>query len=237
MERNLPVWTVAVGALGTVFAAIIGAIVATRHRRTDERTQARRLVQKYRDPLVASAFDLQSRFYNILEQQFLGKYLTGGTDEEQKYAVQSTLFVIAEFFGWIELLRLEVQFLDFGKSEQTRTFGSQLDAVRRAFWEDKTDRTFRLFRGQQRAVGEMMIASSAPASQRTCIGFATFVSRLEDPGFARWFDQLEKDVHNLATGAVPKDRLVAIQHALIDLLEFFDSEHDRLPMERRKAPF
>lgn len=55
--------------------------------------EARRLVARYRDPLLRSAFDLQSRLYNVLQVRgFRGR-------RDPEYFRLNTLFVIAEFFG------------------------------------------------------------------------------------------------------------------------------------------
>ncbi|MCA1693978.1 MAG: hypothetical protein LC749_04170, partial [Actinobacteria bacterium] len=45
------------------------------------------LMSRYRDPLLRSAFDLQSRIYNIIKQQFLVRYGAEARDHEREYAV------------------------------------------------------------------------------------------------------------------------------------------------------
>jgi hypothetical protein len=77
------------------------------------------------------------------------------------------------------------------------------------------DATFRIFRGEQRAVGELMVDAAMPSggSSSQCIGYAAFVAKLErEPSFARWFAKLEDDVRQLAADPSPcYDRLVALQ--------------------------
>ncbi len=76
-------------------------------------TKNNELVAKYRNPILKSAFDLQSRLFGIVQLGFLQIYYhKSPTDKE--YATQHTLYVIAEYLGWIEIFRREVQFLDFG---------------------------------------------------------------------------------------------------------------------------
>jgi hypothetical protein len=42
-------------------------------------------------------------------------------DEAQKTsAVENTLYVVAQYFGWSEILRREIQFLSFSDSKQSR---------------------------------------------------------------------------------------------------------------------
>ena len=82
--------------------------------------QLQSIMKRYRDPLLRSAFELQSRFFNILKQNLLWVYLINGTTQEREYTIQSTLFVIAQYFGWIEILRRDIQFLDLGNVKENR---------------------------------------------------------------------------------------------------------------------
>jgi hypothetical protein len=47
--------------------------LAERRDVASEQARAGALVAKYRDPLLSSAFDLQSRIYNILDGGFAGR--------------------------------------------------------------------------------------------------------------------------------------------------------------------
>ena len=67
------------------------------------------VVGRYREPLLSAAFELQSRIYNFVLRGFAG-YLRSGDDDEKRYAVNSTLFVIAQYLAWTEALRRGVQF-------------------------------------------------------------------------------------------------------------------------------
>jgi AAA ATPase-like protein len=63
------------------------------------------VMSRYREPLLRAAFHLQSRVYNIVEQAFLLRYLQRGSPAEQEYACRNTMFVLAEYLGWVEMLR------------------------------------------------------------------------------------------------------------------------------------
>jgi hypothetical protein len=72
------------GGFGAAFGAIMAAYL---QRRTAERNAAEQVardrddvVRRYRDPLLWAAFELQSRLYNILRNDFLGKYFVRGTE-------------------------------------------------------------------------------------------------------------------------------------------------------------
>ena len=75
-------------------------------------TPDRELVRAYRNPLLRAAYDLQSRIWNV-HGGFRGR-----GDTEQDYVVTNTLYVLAEFFGWLEIVRRELQFLDLVDSRR-----------------------------------------------------------------------------------------------------------------------
>ncbi len=192
------------------------------------------LMSKYREPLVRASFDLQSRIYNIIKNRFLVRYGGQGRGHERSYARENTLFLFAEYFGWVEILRRDVQFLDLGDVGRNRALVERLEKISDSFADDRKirDPTFRIFRGEQRALGELMIPKQEDAgslSRRACIGYAEFRARLrEDPEFAAWFRPVGEDV-----GALTEDdghsyeRLTKLQHALVDLITFLDDPPTR----------
>jgi hypothetical protein len=195
-----------------------------RRHQLDKADQAEQLMSRYRDPLVHAAFDLQSRLYNIVRKDFLGKYDVNGTPAEREYAVESTVYVVGQYLGWVEILRREVQFLDLQDVERNRELTRKLEAVSRAFFDDTMDPAFRVFRGEQRAIGEVMTVPVAdrPGSHE-CMGYASFVARRDDPAFSRWFAKLRADLDILATELAPhRERPAALHTALIDLIDFLD---------------
>lgn len=119
-------------------------------------------------------------------------------------------------------------------SGETRAVVERLDLVSRTLantsWYPAS--AFRLYRDEQRAVGEIMLEpAGADARQYQCIGYAAFVTRLEeDPRFARWFSRLDAEAGQLASPAPGYlDRAVALQGALIDVIEILDPQVIRLP--------
>jgi hypothetical protein len=235
-----------VTALATVVGAAVGGLASffgTRRRlefeernyRRSLEAEAEKLLRRYRDPLIRAAFDLQSRLYNIVVIGFLKTYLIEGSEAEQAYAVDSTLYVVAEYLGWVEIIRLENQFLDAGDRESNKQLAEHLDVVRNILLgRDFENDTFRVFRGEQRAIGELMITRSADGA-RECIGFASFVTRRSEPAFSRWLNKLEGDVRRVAEEDGPHEvRLIALQHALIDLLDFLDPDNLRFGTRNRE---
>jgi hypothetical protein len=50
-----------------------------------------REISKFSEPLARSAYDLQSRFYNILKLDLIGAYLVNGNDREKAYVIDDLL--------------------------------------------------------------------------------------------------------------------------------------------------
>ncbi|MBW4528538.1 MAG: hypothetical protein KME18_25780 [Phormidium tanganyikae FI6-MK23] len=208
----------------------------TKQREVESReAQTAALMSKYRDPLLRSAIDLQSRLYNIHQNRFLERFYHR-SPSSQSYAINNTLYVVAEYLGWVEILRREIQFLDLGDLELNRRLSELLVNINQAFAHYKAGGTFQLHNGEQRAIGEIMTVprSNSEAIGYDCIGYATFVKKMSDPEFAGWFAKLRDDIETM--GNAPKvdaERLVLIHSKLIDLIDFLDPHHVRVPPKYR----
>jgi hypothetical protein len=198
--------------------------------------QTAALMSRYRDPLLRSAIDLQSRLYNIHQNRFLERFYRESASA-QNYALHNTLYVMAEYLGWVEILRREIQFLDLGDLERNRRLSELLASINQAFGGYKLGTSFRLFNGEQRAIGEIMTVprSSDEGIGYDCIGYATFVKKLvNDPEFANWFAKLRNDIDAIATKPeIDLGRLVLIHSRLIDLIDFLDPHQIRVPPQHR----
>jgi hypothetical protein len=222
--------------------SLLSAVYTTRlaHRLEEERharTKAElldELMDRYRDPLLQASFDLQSRIYNIAEQGFLGRHYIAGTDATREYARENTLYVLAEYLGWVEILRREVRFMELGDEVANRDWATRLAAVRSTFQRDYLSPCFRLFNGQQRAIGEIMVADGGERLE--IIGYAKFLSNQQDPEFDRWFGHLREDIDVLAREPDGRhdERLRALQRALIDLIDLLDPEAIRVQASERR---
>ena len=210
----------------------------TKQREAESReAQTAALMTKYRDPLLRSAIDLQSRLYNIHQQGFL-KHFYHRSPAAQSYAVHNTLYVIAEYFGWVEILRREIQFLDLGDLEMNRYLSELLVNINQAFGGSyrKLGGNLQLFTGEQRAIGEIMTTprSNSEVIGFECVGYATFVRKMNDPEFASWFTKLKDDIDVMANAPkITGERLVLIHSRLIDLIDFLDPHQIRVPSKYR----
>ncbi len=238
--------TATIAAIVAIISAIISIYGQTRITRLNDRLTKQReaasreaqtatLMSKYRDPLLRSAIDLQSRLYNIHQQRFL-EYFYRESPSAQNYALYNTLYVVAEYLGWVEILRREIQFLDLGDLDRNRRLSELLVSINRAFGSDKPGSNFRLFNGEQRAIGEIMTVprSNSEVIGYDCIGYATFVKKISEPEFAGWFTKLRDDIDTIANASkVDLARLVLIHSKLIDLIDFLDPHQVRVPPRHR----
>jgi hypothetical protein len=220
---------VAVVALaGSVAAAGIALYGQLRAQTIAARNEAETVLARYREPLAAAAYELQGRLYNILELDFLRKYYLHGDEAQKAYAVENTLYVVAQYLGWSEILRREIQFLSFADSERTRVVADRQRRIVELLQSDEPSlgRPFLLWRGEQRAIGERMIDASGERCQP--MGYAGFVNR-EVTTFGPWLRRLEDDIAVIAERR--SSRLVELQHGLVDLVRELDPQALRYPDE------
>jgi len=193
------------------------------------RREARTVLERHRDPLLASAYELQARLHNILRNRFTEDYVLGDTAGKQEAALESTLYVFGQFFGWREVIRREIQFLRFLKDEETREVAQLLRDIGETFLTDEYGHQFMIWRVEQRGLGECMIVTSD--GKTTCMGFATFVEQRST--MKRWLDPLERDLREMDDRG--RARLTQLQHLLLELVQKLDEDRTRYPYKLEKA--
>jgi len=229
------------GAISLVSATYAAMIARRQEEHQRARTKAETvevLMTRYREPLLQASFDLQSRMYNIVRNDFLATYYRDERPDTTEYARESTLYVLAEYLGWAEILRREVQFLDLGDERMNREWVQRLQAVKSALLAAGPHPVLQIMSAQQRAIGQVMMVEHPDAEGRprqACCGYAEFIVRRRDlPDFSCWFERLAQDVDLLAESHAGRiGRLIVLQNALIDLIDFLDPSCDRLPGAER----
>lgn len=187
--------------------------------------KAEEVLAKYREPLLLAAFELQSRCYNIARGSVLKDFHANGNEREREYTVQNTCYVFAQYLAWTEIIRREVQFLNLGETDSNRKLNSLQDNIRSVMLNDKFGKVCRIFRGEQRAIGELMIIAKGPDS--FCMGYAEFAGKKE-PEFLHWFEPLRQSVNELANDiSSGQTRLIQLQNSLVDLIDYLDPNHIR----------
>lgn len=211
-------------------------------RSMDQEQQARTLVDRYQEPLVRAAYDLQSRLWNILRRQFLSAYVGDRGAPGWQYATHSTAWLFGQYFGWVEIMRREAQFLSLPTAQDRRLLQDALGSVAHVSSTDEGSfgPFFQVFRSDQRAMGELMIVQGRDAhgQDRTdCMGFAAFSYQLRDADsqIALWFAPLLQSAEGLVMDPALDRRLRALQHALVDLVTLIDPDGVRFPRDRDYA--
>jgi hypothetical protein len=202
---------------------------AEQHRRDalfDRGLHAEDVLARYREPLAAAAYDLQSRIYNILRLDFFDKWANGKARTDA--AIESTLFRLAQYFGWSEILRRKIQFLSFPEDEETRNVARLQAEIVRCFLTDSYGTGLMVWSDEQRALGEMMIVEEN--GDVLCMGYARFQKRCDDT-FSVHREWLRKEIAEPGVN----DRLLDAQHLLCDLVETLDSRRVRYTQNLERA--
>ena len=211
------------GSIGSAALSVFGAPAIQARR------DAREVLSNYREPLLAASYELQARLYNILHLAFVEKYLKGESPVKKTAAVDSTLYVFAQFFGWREIIRREVQFLRFSSNDQTRQIGRLLGEISEVFLSDEYGPQFMIWRVEQRGFGECMIDSAG--RKLTCIGYAAFIKRISE--MPEWLDPLRYGLEHLSDDG--RRRLTKLQNLLVDLVVKLDDGRQRSPPSSERA--
>jgi len=226
-----------IGFAGGIIAVIVSALLAVRQSRMAERLarltsdlqaerDAEKVLMRYREPLAAAAFDLQSRLYNILGLDFLEKF--GGDHAQADEALRTTLFRLAQYFGWTEILRRDIQFLSFPEAADTLRVAELQHKISQRFLTSKLPPALMIWSDEQRALGERMIVEEH--GQVLCMGYARFRDACDDV-FAPWLDRLRSGLEQESA----RDRMLEVQHLLCELVETLDTNRVRYSRDLDRA--
>ena len=224
-----------VAAAITIWGQTRNARLQAQLRREEEadkrKREAKRLITRYREPLIHAAFDLQSRVYNFLELQLIDLHYVNGSDRSRQYVINNTAYLVAQYFGWSEVLRQDGLFLDLGEMERTRKLNELQDKITHTWLRDDLGQDLCIFKGNQRVIGEEMIKPEEDGLN--CLTYGEFLKAIED-GKHEHLQLLRQDLQNVIDNiSLVRSRLVLLQNALIDLIDFLDPGYVRFPKNRR----
>jgi hypothetical protein len=159
------------GAFISAGAAVTTVVLTRRTAVRDRQAAAAELALRYQEPLLHAAFNLQSRLYNIARptgHRFLDRFLTQGTPAEAEYARVNTVYLLGQYLCWGEILRRESQFVDPVDRQRDREVTVGMERVREVLADSLTftDPVLRVFRGEQRAIGEVLLTKTDNPSDR-----------------------------------------------------------------------
>jgi hypothetical protein len=194
---------------------------AEREQRQEEQS-ALKAAERVYEPLAQAAAELQSRIFNIVETGWVP--LMKRYESHGDYAVASTAFLFAHYFGWIEARRQAV-LASSGEGGRDVSVQRHIDGVLRVLRRSEDSEGFLFFTTEQRAIGELMLTWEVFEETGTRIptvaGYATFVDRYRsDEDFRNWFAPILTGMELVSKG--DNRRLVAIQHELVALIDELD---------------
>ncbi|WP_332643138.1 hypothetical protein [Aeromicrobium sp.] len=186
--------------------------------RREKEESALAAAQRVYEPMAQAAAELQSRIYNIVENDWVT--LTKRYEGHGDYPTRSTAFLFAHYFGWVEARRQSV--LDSsGKGGRDETVQGLIDNIQKIMRRGDDSEGFSFFSAEQRAIGELMffweVVPDSGLRIPHVLGYAAFSTRYEnDSEFRTWFTPVDAGIARVAEGDV--SRLVDIQGGLVRLI-------------------
>ena len=209
------------GFFGVRTTRLAHTLEEERERRLEEESAIKAAERVY-EPLAQAAAELQSRIFNIVETGWVP--LMKRYESHGDYAITSTAFLFAHYFGWIEARRQAV-LGSSGEGRRDEHVQELIDGVLKTLRRSEDSEGFLFFTTEQRAIGELMCTWEVhpETGNRTVnvMGYAAFEKRYHsDPEFAKWFVPVNAGMSLVSNGDVR--RLVDIQRALVALIDKLD---------------
>jgi hypothetical protein len=226
-------WLTVIALLLSVASVVVTGLFSVRTQRLSHELDAEReqraeelsaikAAERVYEPLAQAAAELQSRIYNLVETGWIGtqkRYASHGD-----YAVASTAFLFAHYFGWIEARRQAV-LSSSGEGGRDLSVQRLIDDVLKTLRRSEDSEGFLFFTTEQRAIGELMLTWDSIPETAVRIprvsGYAGFVRRYRhEEEFRAWFTSIDTGLDLVSKGDVR--RLADIQRALVALIDELD---------------
>jgi hypothetical protein len=210
----------AVSALGALLAASFAGWVTIYSNYRNRLSESYKPVQKYRDPLLFAAEDLNNFIHIYLKRH------SEPIPDDHKTAYPYFSFVVGQYFSWTYILRRKAQFHCFATDKGNANLVTALSKIQTAFSEtggDDLDKPFTIWRGQQMAIAEAML--DPEGDELFCVGFGSFKKKMENKEFSQRFSPITYGTARISeadTQHIPDHRLRHIQHLLSDLILILD---------------
>ena len=240
-QENSVLWLLVSSILGGIIGAsmrfVFEVILPQRLQRKREVIAVKR---KYATPILLAAEDLRRRLENIIKIiETIDHRNVFSVRDPPGYYYLSTLYVVGQFFGWVQILRRTVAYLDFTTTKETRKYERFLAAIEDGFSSpsllgaastsypaDTQDHW--VFTFQLQAIGSLMVDSETKQDRtRDYISFCKAYSGSENKEFRRWFAPLSAMFQNLKAEDPRFRRIVAIHAILNAFIEAVDPKHLR----------
>lgn len=254
----LSIITISLSGLITIGGAVFNYNLSQRSKRLDEQRQrqaeAEKLAARYAKPLLQAAYELEGRLEAILDEERNGRlWLWPNWQSDPAntklppvtydYYLKSSLYLIGQFFAWIDIMKKEEIFLPLSDKEVNQEFQTLLDNCIKAFADSRVASGIAIFRQQQRAIGEQMSEESDKDKSLRCISYSTFVDNYEqNERYRRWFEPVESLILKIEREGDPRmKRLQAITLQLKHFKQFINTKmgiqiaEQRLPASALEA--
>lgn len=205
-----------VGALSSpVLLWALGSLLTATQRRRDSVRAARRVLAVQLDPLLKAADELHGKLRSLAEEDFaeFGTIPAEGLPAADLVNLCSTLYLFAQFWGRLEILRRE--------SFHSELALSKPGGVLLRFLRCLESKRVRLVdRAWQRAIGESVLPEGGGSGD--LLSFKAFVERYEASARIReWLQPLEGVIRQTKYRRARKRVLQygVVVHALIDTLD------------------
>ncbi len=241
--------------LWLLLSSIVGGIVGASTKllfevlvpeKIQEKREIIRIKRKYSTPVLLAAAELRGRLGNIIK--YIDTIEVEGwlaEDNPRDYYLPSTYYVVGQFFGWLQILRKTIVYLDLSSTKETRKFEYYLDAIEKGFSspsllqksltghpENTSDQWIYSFWLQ--AIGEVMIVQIN--DKPSIMDYATFYKSLiqdDNEDFQRWVKSLGELFRDLTVRDLRFKRVVAIHCILNAFIDYLDPKH----LRTKKVPY
>lgn len=237
---TLPILAIILSGLITLAGAIFNYYLNQRSKRLDEerkrQEEAEKLAARYAKPLLQAAYELEGRLESILHEERFGRlwlwpnWQPGPEHGPMApvtfdYYLKSTLYLIGQFFAWIDIMKKEEIFLPLSDRAVNQEFQTLLENCVKAFSDSRIAAGAAIFRQQQRAIGEQMSEEAGKEKTLRCISYSTFVETYEqNERFRRWFEPVESLILQIEHEGDPRmKRLHAIAIRLKSFKHFINT--------------
>lgn len=238
-------WLLITTAVALAAGGLSGWVSAVHRQREQRKERLREQVLRWANPILDTVTSLESRLGNILDDSlYLALEPKAKKDRpvhedwamDLAYARESTVFLFADYFAWVQLLRERLSFELFESQETKDAFFASLWNVSGALsrWPDAkvtgAGHDTQVFALQQRAIGELLILRDADSPR--VMGYPAFLAAGKDDGR---FAEILAPLDRLLSGVTPETkrwrRLENTRDALDDLKALCD---ELLGLERTR---
>jgi len=181
--------------------------------RRQQQVDREKLMSQIRGPAIRAMHGLERRIYGTVDEQASG-YQSIKQEGQAEYYINATTFQIAECCAWIEILREKMGALDYAELE---THLSELSQTLLGAYRPH----FHVFLLEQREIGERMVLIMN--GELCCKGYSEFLDLISRQDAPLCLTHLKARVTTMFDNwGLEAEKLVRIQHALVDMVKFLD---------------